>query len=131
MKNMLLSSGGVVFKAGKVVLLKKKAGWVLPKGTVEKGETIEEAAIREVREETGLQNIRILSEIGHITYKFLSRGKPVKKTVYFFLMETTDDALLPGEEFQDARWFSFENAEHIMAFENQKGIVRKALGALP
>ena len=128
---MLLSAGGVVFNKGKVVLLRKKAGWVLPKGTVEKGETIEEAALREVREETGLHNISIITEIGHIRYQFLSRGRPMKKTVYFFLMETTDEELVPGEEFKEARWFSLENAEHIMAFENQRGILRRALGVLP
>jgi len=130
MNDMLLSSGGVVFNKGKVALLRKKAGWMLPKGTVEKGETIEEAALREVREETGLQDVRILHEIGHIRYQFLSRGRPMRKTVYFFLMKTTDEKLVPGDEFKEARWFSFENAERLMAFENQRDILKKALGAL-
>ena len=62
--------------------------WTLPKGTPIPGETLEETALREVREETGL-TVRILSPLDAIKYTFIQRGTRIHKTVHYFIMEPT------------------------------------------
>lgn len=62
--------------------------WSMPKGHIEPGETREQAAIREVREETGLEG-EILAELGSVDYSFVSNGKRIHKTVHHFLMQRT------------------------------------------
>ena len=77
--------------------------WSMPKGHIEPGETREQAAIREVREETGLEG-EILAELGAVDYSFVSNGKRIHKTVHHFLMQrtggeiSTDDAEVAAVE---------------------------------
>lgn len=66
--------------------------WVLPKGHVEPGETTEQAAVREIREETGL-HARIVSALGQVEYWFVADRRRVHKTVHHFLLEATGGAL--------------------------------------
>ena len=66
--------------------------WTLPKGTPESAETIEETALREVVEETGLE-VRILAPVGAIDYFFTQDGDRIHKTVHFFLMEPIGGSL--------------------------------------
>ena len=85
-----ISCGGVVIHRGKVLTLYKNyknkyEGWVLPKGTVEKNETFEQTALREVREESGV-NARIIMYIGKSAYTFNSNNGIVDKEVHWYLM---------------------------------------------
>ncbi|HEX6578638.1 MAG TPA: NUDIX hydrolase [Jiangellaceae bacterium] len=66
--------------------------WVLPKGHVEPGETTEQAAVREIREETGLR-ARIVSALGPVEYWFVADGRRVHKTVHHYLLEATGGTL--------------------------------------
>ena len=92
-----VSAGGIVIRvvAGRpqIVLGKRRRErdgfvWSLPKGTPEVGETREQTALREVREETGLE-VRILSYFDKIEYSFVRSGERIEKTVHYYLMEAT------------------------------------------
>lgn len=88
------SSGGVVVRNGKVLILKKFRGdWVLPKGRLEEGENIRQAALREVLEETGVSGT-IKEYIGYLKYNYKhSNGEIVNKTVHYFLMYDLDNTI--------------------------------------
>lgn len=87
-----VSCGGVVIFRGKVLVLYKnfmnsRDGWVLPKGTVEKGETYEQTAVREVNEEAGA-DVRIRAYIGSTNYSFKAGHKNIDKIVHWYLCES-------------------------------------------
>ena len=94
-----ISAGGVVINNGNVAVLKKFRGeWVLPKGRVEKGESLEQTAIREVFEESGLR-AEIVKYIGYVKYKYRHMdGTKVLKTVHYFYMVTKDNNIIPQRE---------------------------------
>ena len=88
-----VSCGGVVIFRGKVLVLYKnfmnsRDGWVLPKGTVEKGETYEQTAVREVNEEAGA-DVRIRAYIGSTNYSFKAGHKNIDKIVHWYLCAMT------------------------------------------
>jgi 8-oxo-dGTP pyrophosphatase MutT (NUDIX family) len=101
--------------------------WSLPKGTPDGDETPEETAIREVHEETGLE-VRILGNVGEIHYRFVRDGRRIDKTVRYFLMEATGGDLREHDhEFEEVRWFGLGEAEAIMSFPTERGILARAL----
>src|SRR2546427_69008 len=129
-----LSSGCAVVDPGGRILLIRRADeriWGLPKGTVEPGETLEETAVREVREETGLR-VRILAPLTEIRYRFYSPrdGANVDKRVVYFLAERVGGRLKLEPGFDDARWFTKSDALRRLHFENDRTIVRRAFEAL-
>lgn len=103
------SAGGVIIKDGRLLLIKMRnlSGeevWTFPKGHLETGETPEMAALREVREETGLE-CRIIRPLHVARYSFLRGGSRVDKRVDWFLMEETggDGRALTPDEILDVR----------------------------
>ena len=103
------------------------ATWSLPKGTPDGDETPEQTALREVREETGLE-VRILDSVGEIHYRFVRGGRRIEKTVHFYLMEVTGGDLAGHDhEFEEVRWFDLAEAEVVMTFATEKDIVARAL----
>lgn len=100
--------------------------WTLPKGTPDGAETREETAVREVREETGL-DVRITGPLESIEYWFVQRGVRIHKTVHYFLMVPTGgDLARHDHEFESVRWISFEEAQHLLTFETERALVAKA-----
>ena len=86
------------------------ASWALPKGTPSAGETAEQTALREVREETGLE-VRIVDHVGAIEYFFTQDGVRIHKTVHYFLMEPTGGNLADHDhEFDEVRWVPLDEA---------------------
>jgi ADP-ribose pyrophosphatase YjhB (NUDIX family) len=104
--------------------------WTLPKGTPIPGETLEETALREVREETGL-TVRIVSPLDAIRYTFVQRGTRIHKTVHYFMMEATGGGLEDHDhEFEEVRWIAFQEAPGILSFETERSLVGLAASRL-
>ena len=133
------SAGGIVVRqeAGRPQLVigsrrRERDGvtWTLPKGTPDPGETIEQTALREVNEETGLE-VRITGPLDSIRYTFVQSGKRIHKTVHYFLMEQTGgDLARHDHEFDQVRWATFEEAAGMLTFETERSLVARAHGAI-
>jgi 8-oxo-dGTP pyrophosphatase MutT (NUDIX family) len=130
------SAGGVLLRqaqSGPQLLLGRRrrdrdgVTWSLPKGTPDGDETPEQTALREVREETGLE-VNIVDSVGDIHYRFTRDGRRIDKTVRYFLMEATGGDLAHHDhEFEDVCWFDLAEAEAIMSFPTERDIVARAL----
>ena len=118
-----ISAGGVIFrqKAQKleVLLLKDmNDNWTFPKGIIEAGETPQTAAIREIKEETGVTNLVFHHELPAIHYIY-KRGELIDKTVYYFLFTSTiEQELVPQTEegISELHWYSLEDAKKIIGY---------------
>ena len=126
------SCGGVVIFRGKILVLFKSyrnryEGWVLPKGTVEKGETFAQTALREVREETGV-NASIVRYVDKSQYIFNIPDDTVSKSVHWFLMMADSYYSKPQREefFVDSGYYKYHEAYHLLKYSNEKMILEKA-----
>ena len=126
------SCGGVVIFRGKILLLYKNyknkyEGWVLPKGTVEEGEEYKETAVREVREETGV-NASIIKYVGKSHYTINTPQNTVMKDVHWYLMMSDSYYSKPQREeyFMDSGYYKFHEAYHLLKFSNEKQILERA-----
>lgn len=132
-----ISSGGVAFKNEngvlKVALIcvgGKQKRWQLPKGIIDKGETPEVAAVREVREEAGIE-AELLKLIEKVEYWYVAAEKSEKvrfhKFVYFHLMRfKSGDVADHDHEVLEARWFDIDEAIEKIAFKSEKEVLKKA-----
>ncbi len=129
-----VSAGGVVYRRGdqglEIVLCGRRAEglWQLPKGTPEAGETLQETAVREVEEETGLR-VKIERKVGSIRYRFTgSNGTRYDKRVLHHLMTPVSGHLSRHDgEFDDVRWFPAEEALRLLTYPNEREMVRRAV----
>lgn len=135
-----ISSGGIVYKKEKghwkVALIARKGGkvWCLPKGLVEKKERLEETAVREVKEETGLE-ASIAQKLGDLKYWYARKegGDTVRifKIVHFYLMKYRSGSVEDHDwEVDEARWFPLDEAVEKLEYKNEKEIMEKARAAL-
>jgi len=105
--------------------------WTFPKGKIERGEKLEEATLREIREETGLKNIRIIKKIGERQYKTKDpdRGLLIKN-VSDFLLEAKGDEELKAEKspgIKDARWFNLDEIPSLKQYDETKEALNEAI----
>ncbi|NQU73433.1 MAG: NUDIX domain-containing protein [Candidatus Omnitrophica bacterium] len=128
------SSGGVVIKridtGFKILLIKDGYGrWTWPKGNIEKGETSQDAAIREIAEEVGLQYIKLIDKIDKTQYFYRLKGEPIFKTVYIYLFELKKNEKLKvlKSEIDDAKWLSPEEALKRIEYKGSRKILEKAI----
>jgi len=100
--------------------------WSLPKGHIESGETPEEAAIREVREETGIESA-IDKSLGVIDFWFMAGGKRIHKTVHHFLFNETGGKIAPQvSEVDDVRWFPLNEIVEKLAYPDEKKLIARS-----
>ena len=130
-----VSAGGVVYQMNSGRLETVLCGrsqpvrWSLAKGTPDDGETLEQTALREVREETGLE-VKIDGSLGSIDYWFADREKDVRyhKTVHFYLMVPVGGATDQHDpEFDVVQWFDAKEALKTLAYANEVNVLQRAL----
>jgi 8-oxo-dGTP pyrophosphatase MutT (NUDIX family) len=133
------SAGGVVIRTSQegveIALASRRTRrgdlvWGLAKGLVEPGENPEQAAVREVQEETGLE-AEIVRPLGDISYWFVWDGERVRKTVSFFLMEAVGgDVAQHDHEMEEVRWFPLAEAVRAAAYKSERDVIKRAAEAL-
>lgn len=130
------SAGGVIHRTvdGRVefVLVHRRSPrlWALPKGTPDAGETIEETALRETREETGLE-VAIDERLRSIRYFFVRGSTRFHKTVHFFLMHAVGGSTEQHDaEFDEARWVPVEEALALMSHVTERGVLEEAMAVV-
>lgn len=128
------SSGGIIVKKSpvglKVLLIKDIYGhWTWPKGHIEAGETPQEAAVREIEEETGLKGLRLVEIVDNIQYSFKSGNHRIFKTVQLYLFEAgpEEKTKVLISEIADAKWFDSEEALKKVDYKGSKELLKKAL----
>jgi 8-oxo-dGTP pyrophosphatase MutT (NUDIX family) len=135
-----VSAGGVVYRRREddtieILLAARRTrrgsvAWGLAKGGIEPDESIEDAAVREVREETGIDAV-IERPLGETRYLYVWDETRVRKTVHFFLMRAVGGDLAEhDDEMEDVRWFPLPRALKRITYRGERDIVRRAGGAL-
>ena len=126
------SAGGVVHRpvSGReeIVLVHRRQPrlWALPKGTPNAGETLEETALRETREETGLA-VTLEAPLRAISYVFVRGRTRFHKTVHFYLMRPIGGDLEHHDhEFDEVRWFELAEALELMTHATERSVVEEA-----
>ncbi len=130
------SAGGIVFKqignVWHVLLIQDKQGqWTFPKGLIDKGEGKEEAARREIREETGISSLSRGIPLQDITYWYIRHGQKIHKTVsYFLFIATGNEQVTPQEEegISQVEWIPISEALIMLGYkETNEQVFKEAL----
>jgi 8-oxo-dGTP pyrophosphatase MutT (NUDIX family) len=118
------AAGGVVVRDGQVALVHRPRydDWTLPKGKLDTGESFEQAAVREVEEETGLR-ARLVRELPATTYEV--NGRP--KIVRYWLMEVADESpFVANDETDELRWVPVDEALRLLSYDRDRELVADA-----
>jgi 8-oxo-dGTP pyrophosphatase MutT (NUDIX family) len=131
------AAGGIVTRDGQVLLLHKhrQDEYVLPKGHVETGETPEQAAVRETREESGYAHVRLLANLGTLQAKYVYHERLTVRDETYFLMQLVDEARVEPSDYDDAvhdaetfhpLWVPAEAAAEQLTFEPARTFAARA-----
>ena len=128
------SAGGVVVRDGQCVVIvpTRRAAdgskvLALPKGHPEEGESAADAALREVREEAGVQS-RLVEQLGEVRYWYMRGGRRIAKHVSFFLLDYVSGEVADHDrEVEDARWLALEDAARELTYKGERDMAARAL----
>jgi len=127
----IVAAGGIVQnEEGKILFQYRRGKWDLPKGKLEEGETIEECAVREVEEETGLQNIQQGELVGVTNHSYIEKGADIDKETHWFAMKVFGlQTLIPQveEDILELRWVAENELNNYLSdtYDNIVEIVEK------
>lgn len=127
----ILAGGGLVtrVKKGKlqVLVIFRRGVWDLPKGKLDKGETIEECAVREVNEETGIRKTTILTPLCFTVHGYDQNKRFKVKTTHWFLMSTAKPTLKPqkSEDIEEVRWMSWGKAQKRIGYPMLRSLLER------
>ena len=125
-ETVITAAGGLLWKlSGKkvkvaVIHRERYDDWTLPKGKLEEGESWQDAAIREVEEETGCSPI-LISFAGSTAYSVLGRAKVV---LFWNMIATSECTFSPNEEVDEIRWIKFNDAIDLLTYESEKDLLQ-------
>ncbi len=126
------SAGGVVFREHDkgplyLVLISKRRIWEFPKGHLEPGEDTKTAAIREVKEETGIDDLQVLDGFSFtVYYEFFKNGVKVKKDVVYYLMKTNSNSVRLSDEHVGYMWLQYDKALTTLTHRNSRNLLMEA-----
>lgn len=124
------SAGGIVQDGSKILMVKVQnlegeEIWTFPKGHIEKGEKVEQTALREVEEETGYR-CEIINPFERVQYWFRRQNAVTKKTVTWFLMKPLEKTgVHDPEEILETQWVTLEDAQKLAKYKSDKKILKK------
>jgi 8-oxo-dGTP pyrophosphatase MutT (NUDIX family) len=133
------TAGGVVFRRTdvglQILMIQDRLGrWTIPKGHVEEGESLEQTAVREVAEETGLTHLRLGEKLDKLHFFYRKEGKLIFMTTYVFLMEALGDTdtIIPGDSdgIVDTKWFDYKKALGLIEYRDTERLFRLGLEKL-
>ena len=120
----VIAGGGIITKRTrkgnlKVLLIYRRGVWDLPKGKRDRGESIEECALREVSEELGIQKVKIVQPVGQTLHGFSQNRYYRVKTTHWFEMRTKEKSFIPqaSEGIKDVKWFKWKDAKKALGYK--------------
>ncbi len=131
----LVSAGGIVYRnrGGRIEMffIKDPFGrWSFPKGKIELGETLAETAVREIREETGLEGLRLIANLGKTSFRFWREAGLIEKTVHMFLFQapaTAKAQLTKAEAIKGGAWMPSQCAFQVSGYRNSDKLLGEAM----
>jgi 8-oxo-dGTP pyrophosphatase MutT (NUDIX family) len=133
------TAGGVVYRHGsagvEILMIQDRLGrWTIPKGHVEEGERLEQTALREVEEETGLTEFRLGEKLDKLHFFYRKEGKLIFMTTHVYLMEALGDTdavvAEDSEGIVDAKWFPAEEALSLIEYRDTERLFRLGLSKI-
>lgn len=116
------AAGGVVVRLGEagpeVLLIFRRGAWDLPKGKLDPGETVEACAVREVQEEVGIDELRVLAPAGTTVHGYPEGGRYLVKTTHWYFMQTPERAFTPEERegIEEVAWVPWAEAQERLGY---------------
>lgn len=125
----LTAGGGIIVRrhgnGTRVLVIHRKGVWDLPKGKLDPGETVVECARREVREELGIDDLRVVDLLGTTEHRYAEDGTERVKTTWWYLMETDATAFRPqaSEQITEVAWMTPEEAAARLGYDTLREFV--------